>query len=279
MPAETADSVKPPLPVVDVELVGLRVVGDHQVGPAIAVHVEHRHAERLGRVVEQPGLCRSVFKLAIAEVVPQAHRRAFVRLRRAIRLVRSVERAIDVALRSPLHVVGDDQVELAVAVVIHPRRAGAELVRAPHARGLGDVGECPVAVVVEQVALPKRRDEDVVEAIVVVIADRRAHAEQRDGQSRLRGHIGERAVAIVVIELQRRWLAGRGPVLAVHQQNVGIAVIVVVDESAARAHGFRQPLLAGRAVVVHEVDAGLFGDIAESDLRGAQWKPARHTAR
>ena len=56
-----------------------------------------------------------------------------------------------------------------------------------------------------------------------------------------------------------------GPVLPVDQQNVGPAVVVVVDESAAGAHGFGQPLFSEGSVVVGEVDAGLGGDVAEGD--------------
>src|SRR5208282_4324320 len=52
----------------------------------------------------------------------------------------------------------------------------------------------------------------------------------------------------------------------IHQENVGIAVIVIVDESATRTHGFRQPLLSERAVVVSEVDACLRGDVAKMNL-------------
>ena len=59
-----------------------------------------------------------------------------------------------------------------------------------------------------------------------------------------------------------------GPIFAIDQQDVGIAVVVVVDEGAARAHGFRQPLLSEGAVVVGEMNSGLRGDVAESDLLG-----------
>ena len=36
-----------------------------------------------------------------------------------------------------------------------------------------------------------------------------------------------------------------------------------------RAHGFGQPLLAGGAIVVHEVDAGLLGDVTKMHLRAS----------
>ncbi len=57
-----------------------------------------------------------------------------------------------------------------------------------------------------------------------------------------------------------------GPVVSIDQQDVGEAVVVVVDEGAAGAHGFRKPLFPESSVVVSEVDAGLGGDVAEGDV-------------
>ena len=54
-----------------------------------------------------------------------------------------------------------------------------------------------------------------------------------------------------------------GPVFAVDQKNVGKSVIVVIDESAAGAHGFRKILFPERAIVVGEVDAGIVRDIVK----------------
>ena len=103
----------------------------------------------------------------------------------------------------PLHIVGDHQVEFAVAIVIDPRRAGAELVRSPHPCRLRDVRERAVPVVVEEVALAKGGNEHVVKAVIVVITYRHAHSVHRNRQPGFRGHIGEGPVVVVVIQLQR----------------------------------------------------------------------------
>jgi hypothetical protein len=58
------------------------------------------------------------------------------------------------------------------------------------------------------------------------------------------------------------------PVRTVDQQNIRIAVIVIVDKSTTGAHGFRQPFFPERAIVVGEMDAGLRGDVTEVDLLG-----------
>src|ERR1700739_4284175 len=73
-----------------------------------------------------------------------------------------------------------------------------------------------------------------------------------------------------------------GPIFAIHQQNVGVPIIVVVNKRAAWSHGFRQPLLSKSAIVVREVNPGLRGNVAEGLLRvcgdrQTQNPPHRHT--
>src|ERR1700731_2724064 len=58
-----------------------------------------------------------------------------------------------------------------------------------------------------------------------------------------------------------------GPVLAIHQQNVRVPVIVVINKRAAWPHSFRQPLLSEGAIVVREVNPGFRGNVTESLLR------------
>src|ERR1700745_917789 len=59
-----------------------------------------------------------------------------------------------------------------------------------------------------------------------------------------------------------------GPVFAINQQNVGPAVVVVIDEGTTGAHGFGEIFLPECAVVMDEVDAGLGGDVTKVDLLG-----------
>ena len=71
--------------------------------------------------------------------------------------MRAVERAEQVALHGPLHIVRDDKIEFAVAVVIHPGGAGGKFIRSPEPRGFGHICEGAVAIVVEEMALAERR--------------------------------------------------------------------------------------------------------------------------
>ncbi len=212
--------------------------------------------------------------------MPKASRCPLIRFGRAVRFVRAIDGAVEVGLRGPLHIVRHDQIEFAVAIVIDPDSAGRELVRTPEPRGFGHVRKRAVAVVVEEMALADSSNKDVVEAIVVVVADRDAHPKKRNVQARPARHVGEGPVVIIVVKLQRGraafgamgWMAG--PVLAVDQQDVRESVVVVIDEGAAGTHGFRKPLLSEGSVVVGEMDAGLRGDVAEADgLCGCE---ARH---
>ncbi len=58
------------------------------------------------------------------------------------------------------------------------------------------------------------------------------------------------------------------PIRAVYHDDVGIAVVIVVDERAARTECFRQILLPKRAVVVDKANARLLRDIAEVNAIG-----------
>ena len=185
--------------VVVEELIGLRVVGDKQVHPPVAVVVDKPDAERLGAGVGDAGLLADVGEAACAQVAEQLRRHARIDLGRAVRLVLAVERAALVGGLGPLHVVGDEQVEPAVAVVVHKRRAGAE-VGVDDAGGPGDVGELEGAVVAIQPIALERRDVEVLVAVVVDIACRDAHPVDRLVEAAALDDVGERAVAIVAVE-------------------------------------------------------------------------------
>src|SRR5581483_5436005 len=66
------------------------------------------------------------FEPAAPEIVIQLGLRALIRFGSAVRLGGAIQRAPQIATNVPLDVVGDEQIQLAVAVVIQPRRAGSE---------------------------------------------------------------------------------------------------------------------------------------------------------
>ena len=126
---------------VAIELVGLRVVGDEQIRPAVLVVVEHRHAQRFRAAVEDAARRGDVLERAVAAVVEQPAGVAAIRLGRAVRFILAVEAAEHIVLRRPLHVIADEQIQQAVAVVVEPERRGAEARLASQAARFGDVDE------------------------------------------------------------------------------------------------------------------------------------------
>ena len=177
----------------------------------------------------------------------------------------------------PLDVVAHEQIELSVIVVIQPGRTGAPVVgRTAHACLQGRLPEFPVAFVVKKMIAPDRGDEYVVQSIVVVVANRNTHAVKTHVESRTGGGVGEMPRAIVVIEGVRGRLFPfgnmPGPPGRIHEKQVGRAIVIVVEEGHASAHGFGQELVAISAVVVDEDDPGFSGDVGESGLRNpAHW--------
>ena len=70
--SDAAFSSNVPFVLVQIKLVGLGVVGEQNVGPAVAVVIENRDAQALRGVDRQsPAFCGRVFELAVAQVVPQ----------------------------------------------------------------------------------------------------------------------------------------------------------------------------------------------------------------
>src|SRR5580700_2963821 len=102
-----------------------------------------------------------------------------IRLRRAVRLVLAVQAAEDIALRRPLHVVAHKKIEQTVAVVIEPKRRGAECETFPQAAAVGHIDESALARVVKEPVLAHAGDQDVRESVIVIISDSHTRSEER----------------------------------------------------------------------------------------------------
>src|SRR5207249_2329263 len=251
------------------ELVRLRVVRQQDVRPAVVVVIENSYSEALGSRIVEIRFLSGILEFPIPEIVPEPRRRTFVRFRSAVGFSCPVERTEKIALDRPLHVIRNHQIELAVAIVINPGCAGGKFVRSPETRRFRDIGECTVPVVMKQMTLAQPTDEEVVEAIVVVISDRNSQSEHRNCQACFAGYIREGTVVVVVIKLQSARRAGMPrPIFAVDQNDIGPTVVVIIYERTARPHSFRQIFLSKCAVVVSEMDASLQGDVAEMGLLG-----------
>ena len=178
-------------------------------------------------------------------------------------------------------VVGDVEIEPAVAVVVADRYAKPGAVGSGDARGLGDVGEPALPVVAVQpvghrpvgarpavVARAERvrtdlvvghgkveviGDEEIEVAVPIVVEERGARAPERVAHARRGGDVGKRAVAVVAIErvgTERR------------EKEVEVAVVVVI---ARRPHPFRMRATRSRRATVTSVNRSVRRPPAPTD--------------
>ena len=262
-----------PILVVAEQVVGLGVIGDGQVDPAIPVVVAEGDAERLPLqhpplgIPGQPRLRRHVRERAVAVVVEQLTAFPRKRLRPAVGFVLAVQRAADVGLGGPFHVMADKQIQLAIPVIVDKSRARAPAARG-HARFRGHVGERAISVVVVQHVVRKTRDVNVRIAVVVVIADGNPHAI--NAAVRYAGglrHIRKRSVGILAVERIPARLAIHRELVAsaLHQKNIQPPVLVVIEKRAPAAHRLDQILVRRCAVDVLPVDSEAFRHVREDD--------------
>ncbi len=180
-------------------------------------------------------------------------------------LIAAVQRAPQVALLGPLNIIGDEQVQLSVAIVIHPRGAGAEAgVLDSGCRG--HVFEFAVALVMKEMVASESGDVDVVASVVIIVRHGYADAIHFHIQAAAARNIGERAVMVVAIKGGSAAPAARHPVFSVHQQDVDPAVAVGIEKRSAGAECLRQIFLSGLSGVVDELDPGLSRYISKLNL-------------
>ena len=150
---------------------------------------------------------------------------------------------------------------MAVAVVVKKAAAGAPaLGSARQARLFRHLRKRSVPVVAEERVLSEIGDEQVVEAVVVIVADADGRSPPGLTKAGLIGDVGESAVAVVFIQA----IGGIGrrdadPRPAQHQ-NVQPSVVIVIDERAAATDGLEDVILF--------LDAAVNGGKLEPRLRG-----------
>jgi hypothetical protein len=121
----------------------------------------------------------------------------------------------------------------------------------------------------KQVITAQRCNVDIIPAIIIVIADQDAHAVAVQVQAGSFRYIGVVPFAVILIQ-SRGWvplLRAKRPVRPVDQDDVLIAVVIVIDKTAAAAHGLGQQAFTIGAVCVYEIDTGFGSDIGENDFR------------
>src|SRR5437762_2717562 len=116
-----------------------------------------------------------------------------------------------------------------------------------------------IAVVMVKDALLVAGDEDVLVSVAVIIPNRHTHCEKVGRDSGLLRDVRESAVAIVAVEgvmvRSLRVVDRRFP--GVHEQQVHVAVIVVIKDGHTGRLSLGQEVLLRLCVVMDPRDAGL----------------------
>ena len=184
-----------------------RIARDVDVGPAVVVVVGgHRgHGVRARRRCD-PRLPCDVCERPVAVVPEQLHESGRQAARPTVH-GNALPGAIGVLSRlgqlfeRRVHVGGDTQVQVSVAVVVHPRATGAVADGVLTETGLlRHVGKCAVAVVVVEDVVAVVGDKQIIEPVVVVVTNCHGRGPARPDQAGLCRDVRERAVAVVLVQ-------------------------------------------------------------------------------
>ena len=257
--------------IVVVKNAGRAVARDINVRPAVVVVIKSGNAERVVPVgLIDAGFGGDIFESAVAKIVikdifrPRQATRA-AHHRHAFPHAGGPLAGSGRGGQIEIDVVGDEQIELAVAVVVDKSAPGAPGFSVAGNFGfLADVGEGAVSVVVVEDVFAVVGDVKIFPAVVVVVADAYALAPPGVSQAGFCRDVGESAVMVVAIKVARWGFPWREGIKrrAVHHKNVGPAVVVIVKDGDAGAGGFDNVLFR---VFPAENDgrgqAGFLGDV------------------
>ncbi len=266
----------------------VRVVRHVDVRPPVIVEVERRDAEAVGAArLQDAGLLRDVGEAVVTEVAieriapagqagrPARHRHPLVAAqpRFGRRRVREIE----------IDVVGDEEVEAAVPVVVDEGAAGIPArARLRETRGLRDLLE-PSAGVPEQPVLPVVGHQEIGVPVVVDVAGARAlPPAPLLGQPRGPRDILEPAVAGVPVQERPRLLPLRKSVerRPVDEEEIEPAVVVVVEQRDAGAGRLEQvPVRVHAAEHDAAGEAGVGPEQTEAEAGAVVRRQRRHRRR
>ena len=224
--------------IVAIKNAGSAIAGYKNIRPSIFVEIERRHAERVVAIgAIDVRFCGDVFKSSVAAIVIENVLRAGKSARAAHHGNPFPDAGRPLSRRGrgreiEIHIVGDNQIEAAIAIVVDEGAARAPgLARSGDSGLLSDFSEDPMIVVVKAV-LPVVGDVEIFPSVIVVIPDADALAPTSRRQPCFGSDIGKGAVVIIMVEAIRRSLS-RGKSFqpcAVDQEDIGPAVIVVIED-------------------------------------------------
>src|SRR5690242_4379838 len=209
------------------------VVGNEQTRAAVAHEIGHGDAHAFAEHLWEPVLGCYVCERTITIVVKELHRLGTIHVGMAITGANRVGAGLPVAI------VGNEKVEVAVVVVVDPRCGNGPIFferRKVEAGFSRDVGKRAIAIVAIKLVAMDAGDEQILVAIVVVIAYGDTYTKSFSGETSLCGDIAESAVAIVAVETIPEFLSSfserrkRG---AINAEKIGPTVTVKIDDAEA----------------------------------------------
>ena len=172
-----------------------------------------------------------------------------------------------IARRTGIDIVGDEQIQIAIAIDVEECAARSPL-RIRDTRLGRDVSERTLAGVAIEHVRSQVRDVKIVPAVVVDVAGTGALPVGGVPYASLHPALVECAVTSIGIQpMPGRNGHGGCQRPTIHQEDVQASVVVVVEQHCAGPHRLDQELLRTRAIGVDELDAGSGGAVPERDRR------------
>ena len=258
--------------VVAEEKVGSCVVALKQVDVAISVVVEEQRSElatreagqtcRLGHIDEATAV------VAVQHVAPPGELGGRQMPPRSPQVAAAVQVVI---LEIVIQVVGHVEVEVAIQVVVGKGATRRPAAIPGDAGRVGHVRKAPVLlrplVAVEDIGAVVGHEQILI-AIVVVVADGAPHAVGRVRHRLPRRDLTEVGAAIAIERITRRGVGCvAGQIGAIDDVEIDTTVVVVVEEGGTRADGFDAVLATRTATGVVEIDPRSSRDVDESQSR------------
>ena len=174
-------------------------------------------------------------------------------------------------LKGKLHVVGNEQVQKPIPVIVHEAATGAPvLLLTPQARLPGHICKGTIAVIAVENVLPKAGAENIVKVVVVIITYTNAARPSKRMQSGFFSNVCESAISIVFVKTIGCALRCAFKARARQNKNVHPSIVVVVNECAATTSRLDKIfLLVCLAVDDRRTQPGMLRNIYEASMEGA----------
>ena len=159
---------------------------------------------------------------------------------------------------------------MSIPVIVQKSAAGSPACgRAQQAGFAGNIGEGPISVISIEDILPPIGHKQVVEAVVVVVANAHAACPAGFCQARFYRDVAKGAVPVVVVEPVGDARGGAGECASAKHQDVDPAIVVVVEKGASATNRFQDVVLgAGRTVKNGMIDSRLLRHLDKMGVVG-----------